>query len=330
MRRVVGIDVGGTKRAAVILDGSGATLATAWAEHQGAWQGRIVETAAQAVESVVSDAGMAVADVAAIGVAVAGLVSSDRSTLVHSPIIRETHVDLGAGLASRLGRPVTVHNDVNATLYAIARRAPVALRPAAGPEPVHLLLSVGTGLGGAILVGDRILVGENGFAAELGHILVDPADERRCVCGGRGCVEQFASGRGLEELAQATPRSHVSPTAGDGLPRPRVSARDLVDLARRDDPWASGLLATAGTMLGRAIAILCVTLDPATVTIGGSLGHAASRWLLPAAEREMRERWTYAAERPLPSLAVDPVGPFAAATGAAMLAAASTEENADE
>ena len=323
----MGIDVGGTKRAAVLVDGSGNILAKRWADHEGQWQGRILDTVMTSIGDLLADAGVTLAEVAAIGVAVAGLVSRDRSTLIHSPIIRETGFDLGARLSGATGCPVTVSNDANATLYAIERHDRASERRASGPASVSLLLTLGTGVGGAIMVDDQILVGELGYAAELGHVTVDFADERTCPCGRRGCVEQFVSGRGLEELARLKPPPPVSEAllAALGYQTP-FSARGIVAAAERDDPWAADLLTRAGTMLGRAISILCVTLDPSTVTIAGSFGHAAWRWLMPACTREMQDQWTYRAERPLPVLTLDSIGPFAAAYGAALLAAANEED----
>jgi glucokinase len=330
MTRYAGVDIGGTKRAAVLVDASGTTLATAWDEHRGAWHGRIEASVVASLESLLGPAGLQPADLDGIGIAVAGLVGRDRSTLVHSPIIRETQVELGRVLARRTGRPVTVHNDANATLYGIVRRERRGAPAGAGGTGVRLLLTLGTGLGGAAMIGDRLLVGDHGFAGELGHVTVEPGDERRCACGSRGCAEQFASGRGIEELALASPPPEASlPLLAELGIAPPLAARDVVVLAGHGDPWAVDLLATSGRMLGRAIAILCVTLDPASVMIGGSLGHAAARWILPAAEAEMRTRWAYPADRPLPSLNVDPIGPYAAATGAALLAAASAEERSD-
>ncbi len=327
MTRFLGVDVGGTKAAAVLIDETGMTLASRWTEHEGRWHGRLVETVTASIEALLEEASVGLADVDAIGVAVAGLVGRDRSTLVHSPIIRETHLELGARLSERLGRHVTVDNDANATLYGIVWHDCRTDEAPFGSARVWLLLTLGTGLGGAVMVGDRVLVGEHGFAAELGHVRVDYTDERTCACGGRGCVEQFASGRGLEEIARLMPppeasvRAHVALGLGSS-----ASARGIVAAAGAGDPWATGMLESAGAMLGRALSILCVTLDPSVVIVGGSLGHAAGRWLLPAARREMLDSWVYPGERPLPALALDPIGPFAAASGAALLAAASRDK----
>lgn len=322
MTYFVGVDVGGTKSAAVLINSVGEIAARHWMEHSGDWRGKLLRTVLSSIEGVLAEGAIGIDQVTAVGVAVAGLVSSNQSTVVYSPIIRESHFDLGGRLSERLARPVIVENDANATLYGITRHArETGAQP--GESQVALLLTLGTGFGGSIMVGDRIIVGEHGFAAEVGHVTVDYTDDRRCVCGNRGCIEQFASGRGLEELAVETPPPWTSRATlrSIGATAP-YTARDIVAAAELGDPWAVGQLNLCGAMLGRAISVLCVALDPTTVIIGGSFGHATRRWLLPAAVEEMRSRWTYAAERPIPALTMDSIGPYAAATGAAMLAAA--------
>jgi glucokinase len=222
-------------------------------------------------------------------------------------------------------------NDANAALVGhtrVALGAPdrSASAPTGGETRVALLLALGTGIGGSIMVGDTIVLGENGYAAELGHVPVDFSDGRVCLCGATGCVEQFASARGVAELAAMTPPPPESQArlAAMGASEP-YPARAIVGAASMGDAWATGLLARGGTMLGRAMATLCVMLDPGTVIVAGGFGHAAGTWLLPHAEEELRRRWPYPGARPLPRLTRDVIGPYAAATGAAWLARAAQE-----
>lgn len=324
MRLFAGIDVGGTKSAGVLVAGDGAIVARTWVEHGGRDAGRLLGIVGDSFEALLESGGVTAADVEAIGVAVSGLVSADGSTVVRAPTLGERGLPLGQRLADRLGLRVLIVNDANATLVGHARRA--AAQDAAEPG-VTLLLSLGTGFGGAVMVGDRLLTGEHGFAAELGHLTVDFDDQRICPCGSRGCVEQFASGRGLAELAAASqrPRSRALLDArGEAHPDP---VQAILAAAAAGDAWSIAHLERCGAMLGRAIAMLCVILDPGRIVIGGSFGHAASDWLLPAATRELRERWPFAIERPFVELTLDTVGPFAAAIGAACLA---EEEAAEE
>jgi glucokinase len=324
----VGVDVGATKSAVVLADGTGAVIASRWIEHDGEWMGHLSETVLRAVDILLEGAPIGLSEIVAVGIAVCGLVSNDGGTIVYSPTLGEEGRDLGGEIAAALRRPVVVANDANATLLGHDRHDVPGERSAARPGTrISLLLTLGTGIGGAIMVDDTVLVGEHGFACELGHVIVDFDDQRRCACGNTGCVESYASGRGVAEMAVVTPPPPRSARLLSSLgAQPPYSARDVVGAADRGDPWATELLRLAGRMLGRAIAVLSVVVDPATVIVGGSFGHAARSWLLPAAIEEMRRSWSFARARPLPELVMDSIGPYAAAAGAALLAASTFEE----
>jgi len=196
MTYFVGIDVGGSKSAAALIDETGSTLARDWAEHADGYADALVDVMLSSAHRLLVKASLRPDEVAAFGVAVAGLVSSDRSTLVRAPTLGETRLDLGSRSAERLGRPVVVINDANATLYGHALHTAHGGAPLGGETHVSVLFTLGTGIGGSIMLGETIVVGEHGFASELGHVVVDFADQRLCLCGGKGCVEQFASGLG--------------------------------------------------------------------------------------------------------------------------------------
>lgn len=318
MSHFVGIDVGGTKSAAVLVDTTGRDVARHWYRHEGTAVTPLPEIVLTSVERVLAESGLARETVAGYGVSVAGLISSDQSTVVHAAKLQVVHLDLGTWLVGRLGRPVLVENDAAATLFGHSYHA--GTNSSNGSTDVALLLTIGTGLGGSIMVGGRPVTGAHGFAAELGHVTVDFDDDRRCLCGSPGCVENYCSGRGVVALAGRTPPPPGSRALLGLTADAEVTSPMIVELAGRGDPWAETLLAHSGDMLGRALAILCTALDPSSVVIGGSFGHAARRWLIPAAEAEMRRHWPFAGERPLPEIAVDRIGPYAAATGAALLA----------
>jgi glucokinase len=323
MSRFLGVDVGGTKSAAVLIDGNGRTLAQHWAEHEDTSRTPLVEAILGSIDEVLKEAGEGRAAVESYGVAVAGLVSSDQSTVVHAATLGVVNVDLGAQLTSRLGRRVFVENDAAATLYGHSRQRARGGRPRTAAD-VSLLLTIGTGLGGAIMIGGNPLIGANGFAAELGHVTVDYHDTRLCLCRSRGCLENYCSGRGIAELVLGYPPPRTSRALAEIRDGQAVTSRHVVALAQLGDDWATALLTRSGAMLGRGLALLCTALDPTSVIIGGSFGHAAQRWLIPAARVEMARRWPFAIERPLPDIAVDTIGPYAAATGVALMALVAT------
>lgn len=317
MSWTAGVDVGGSKAAAVLLDENGVERFRRWSEHGGlsAAAGGLTGTVRSAVTALLTEAGVE-PHLAACGVAVAGLVAADRSTVVHAAVLGERRLDLGAALEAALAAPAVVVNDAAATLYGHLHGG-----EAADPPAVAVLLTLGTGVGGAVAAGGRIVDGDHGFAAELGHLTVDYEDQRVCLCGSRGCLEQFACGRGVAELAIVTPPPPGTREALERLDlRGAIGSRHVVALAADGDHWAAGVLRRCGAMLGRAVAQLCTTLDPGAVVIGGSFGHSAERWLLPAAAEEMRLRWPFSGERPAPPVAVDSIGPYAAAVGAGLIA----------
>lgn len=321
----VGVDIGGTKSAAVLLGADGMEIARDWNEHGEAAPMRVSEIVIDSVERITTGAGLSPSDIDAVGIAVAGLVGVDQSTLVNGAKLGVRDLNLGVNLRDRFGVRVLVENDANATLYGHLHHASVARVTGATSPDVVVLLTLGTGTGGAVMADGRTVIGAHGFAAEFGHVMVAPDDARLCLCGSTGCLENFASGRGIEELAELDPptantraRLHLALDA-------RVTSKEVVALASFGDGWAIAMLELAGGMLGRAIAMLCITLDPTSVVIGGTFGHAAQQWMMPAATREMTLRWPFPAERRLPKLSVDDIGPYAAALGAALMARASTE-----
>ncbi len=317
MRLDAGVDIGGTKSAAVLVDERGDVVAEDWHEHGADQVADLPALVVEALDRVLARAGRPRDHVAHLGVAVAGLVRDDRSTLVNSAKIRVTGLDLGGALRDALGLAVAVENDATATLYGHLHRAESEGRRR--PSDVTLLITLGTGTGGAIMANGRPITGAHGFAAELGHVLVDPDDDRVCLCGAPGCVENYASGRGLQELARLSPPPAATRTRLGLEEDAPLRSPDVVALAELGDPWAVGLLEHAGRMLGRALTILCVALDPGEIVIGGSFGHATRRWLLPAAHAEMVARWPFPGHRSVPEPVVDTIGPFAGAVGAALL-----------
>ena len=308
----IGVDVGGTKSAGVLMDGLGGVHLQCWSEHAGRGL-PLAEAVLRCVRELQTEAGIDITAVSGVGVAIAGLINEHRDTVVHAAILDAVDVPLTHELTTLLAAPVILENDANATLLGHA------FGPGSGSAPadtdVTVLIALGTGVGGAVLIGDEPLSGSHGFAGELGHLTVDFDSRRICSCGSTGCLASFAGGWGLQDLA----RHHPHPD-NSIAPSGSVDARRIVELAREENTWATELLHTAGRMLGRAITSLSITLDPRTIVLGGSLGHAAYPWLVPAAEAEMTRLWPFPRQRPLTEIVLDRIGPYAAATGAAVLA----------
>jgi glucokinase len=185
-----------------------------------------------------------------------------------------------------------------------------------------VLITVGTGLGGGVVIGGRLLRGAAGFAAELGHVRVVP-DGHRCGCGNRGCWEQYASGRALVREARELARSDTPMAArllelagGDAA---AIEGPHVTRAAEEGDPAAVELLADLGRWLGEGIASIVAVLDPSMVVVGGGVSEAGDLLLEPA-RAAFRRQLTARGHRPEPEIRLATLGNDAGMIGAADLA----------
>jgi glucokinase len=306
----IGVDIGGTKIAAGLVSESGELLTTVRRETPATDVEGIEEAAADAIAELARQH-----EVEAVGVAAAGFVDAARSTVVFAPNLAWRDEPLRADLEKRTGLPVVVENDANAAAWG-------EFRHGAGRDVDDMvLLTVGTGLGGGIVVGGQLLRGHSGFAAELGHIRVVP-DGHRCGCGNRGCWEQYASGRALVREAREL-ASTDSPMAArllelaGGKPK-NLQGPHVTRAAEEGDPAAVELLADVGTWLGEGIASVVAALDPALIVVGGGVSEAGDLFMEPA-RTAFRRQLTARGHRPEPQIVPALLGNDAGIIGAADL-----------
>jgi glucokinase len=304
----VGIDVGGTKTAALRIDGAGEILAR-----------EILPTPAhdmQATLDTMIDAARAVLtpDVRAVGVGAAGLVEAGSGRLTFAPNLAWRNAPLADYVWETLGLPAIADNDNNVAAWGEFR-----VGAAQGRNHV-LFVGVGTGIGGGIIADGKLLRGAHGFAAEVGHVVVDP-NGPLCGCGNHGCWEQVASGHALtragREAARQHPQSMIARMSG-GDPA-NVTGPLVTDAARAGDPVARGILAKVGERLGQGLAGLVNVLDPEIVVIGGGV-VAAGDWLLEPARRIFARSIEAPAHRPEVPILAASLGNDAGGVGAALLA----------
>jgi glucokinase len=306
---VLGVDLGGTKCLGVALDGGKVVAETRVATPKG------TDALLSALSQVV-DALREPGPVEAVGVGAPGLV--DRSGLLQfAPNLRVGQgLPLRALLEERLGIPVAVEND--ATCAAWGERQQGA---AQGFDEV-VLVTLGTGIGGGIVTGGGVQRGANGFAGEVGHMMVDPHGPP-CPCGQRGCWERFASGSGLgrlaREAAQAGWADRVVELAG-GDPE-AVRGEHVTRAAVEGDKDAIAVMGRFAWWLGLGLANLANIFDPEAFVLGGGLVRAGEVLLVPT--RFAFHDLLQGADR-RPPIAVVPaaLGDRAGAVGAAHLAAA--------
>ena len=274
-RRVIGVDLGGTNLLAGTVDGALGVHARVQRVVRGLDPGAIVEATVAAVQELRDASGT---EVEAVGFGIPSLI--DRRTgiatvAINLPLRDVAFADL---MAERLGLPVYVDNDGNASVLAEHRGG-----AARGASEV-VMLALGTGIGGGLILRNELYRGGVGMAGELGHIVID-RNGPRCQgnCPNHGCVEAFASGTALareaRRLAAERPESALARamTSGRQLAGPLVT-----ELAYDGDAAAREALATCGTALGVAIASLLNIFNPQVVVIGGGVVAAGELLLAPA------------------------------------------------
>jgi glucokinase len=305
------VDIGGTKVAAGVVDERGAILASTY-RHTPAHDVHQIEDAIAAVVAELTSS----YEVKAVGVGAAGFIDAQRATVMFAPNLAWRDEPLQASLQRRLGLTVVVENDANAAAWA-------EVRFGAGRGSQHVVaLTVGTGIGGGIVINGQLVRGQFGAAAEIGHVTVVP-DGRPCGCGLRGCWEQYASGRALLrealELVQRAPE-----TAGEllrlaGGQRECITGEMITQAALAGDATALRCFDAVGTWLGRGLAGLAAVLDPGLFVIGGGVS-AAGEILRAPASAAFAASLTGHGYRPMAELRIAELGPDAGLVGSADLA----------
>jgi glucokinase len=304
-----GIDVGGTKCLGVAVDVDGAVVAES---RRPTPRG---EAVIDALAAVAEDLEAEVGALPALGVGVPGLVTLE-GVLRASPNIPDVaELDVAGRLGARIAMPLLVGND--ATWAALAEWRIGAGR---GCDDV-VMVTLGTGIGGGLVTGGRLVVGAHGFTGEFGHMVVDP-NGPPCPCGRRGCWERYASGSGLAQLARTAAvggrlRRVVEMAGGDAA---LVRGEHVQAAAREGDDTAVAVVDEFARWVAIGLVNLTNALDPALFVLGGGLAEGADLYLDPI------QRWfvalLYSPQlRPRPALAFAELGERAGAIGAALAAA---------
>ena len=300
----VGVDIGGTKVLAAAVDHTGRVLDTEATETPGRGAGLERASVVEVEDALVDVVNrlLAVHGRCPVGVAAAGFVDKDAQRVRFAPHLPWRDEPLSARLTERFGHrilgDVLVDNDAAAALWAEAHYG------AAREAYDAIMITLGTGIGGGLMVRGRLHRGSNGMAGEYGHMQVVPGG-RECQCGRRGCWEQYCSGRALVRAA-----------ADGGL---ELTGTELTVAAREGDVVARAAYAQVGHWLGVGVANLVAAIDPPLVIIGGGVS-AASDLLLPGGRESLAESLVGEGFRDLPELVGAELGPLAGVVGIADLA----------
>lgn len=307
----IGIDVGGTKVLGGVVSETGEILTTARRDTP--------REGGRALTQAIADVANELAHefpVDSIGVSAAGFISSDRKTILATPNIAEWNgVNLDQELNEILGRTIVLENDANAAAWG-------EFKFGAGRGRNDLmLLTLGTGVGGGLILNGALFRGAFGIGAELGHIRIVP-EGHLCGCGIRGCLEQYSSGSALlrhaREAISASPDIARNLLArGDGTLE-GLKGQHITDAAREGDPVAMAAFNTMASYLGAGIASLCAVIDPSCIVIGGGVIDAGEIFLGPTREAALR-LIPFSAKHPYPEIVAAELGNHAGLVGVADL-----------
>ncbi|MER3389855.1 MAG: ROK family protein [Microcella sp.] len=270
----IGIDIGGTKIAGALVSDDGRILDEVRQPTPAGDPAAIMDLVVAMIERLRSGQ-----EVIAAGVAAAGFIDADQSTVYYAPNINWRHEPFRDQLRARVDLDVTIDNDANAAGWA-------EFRFGVAREAHHMtMLTIGTGVGGAVVTGDRLLRGGFGTAGELGHLRIVP-EGLPCGCGARGCIEQYGSGRALLRMA-----NEIADAGGIGLGLAAARERSggltggvLAELITEHDAGALHALRQLGGWLGQACASLSAVLDPELFVFGGGVAVAGDLLLDPVRE----------------------------------------------
>ena len=275
MGSTLGVDIGGTKVLGGVVDPDGTVLAQARRETPAHDTSR---TLARIIE-VITELTTAY-EVDAIGIGAAGWIDAKRATVLFAPNLAWRNEPLRDEVARHVSVPVVVENDANAAAWAEFQYG-----AAADATDSMAMFTVGTGIGGALVLGGELIRGAHGIAGELGHTTAVP-DGHPCGCGKRGCIEQYASGSALVRFARATAldtpeRASTLLELAGGHPE-AINGPMVTTAARAGDPAALDAFAQVGYWLGGGLADLVQIVDPQVLVVGGGVIDAGDLLLAPA------------------------------------------------
>lgn len=257
----IAVDLGGTKIRIALADAGGNIInARSFPTAAARGAAAVLQTLTGGMDELLAEAACTRQVVAGIGVCAAGFYNREEDVMVHSPNLPGWDgLPLRRRLEDLFKLPVIVENDASAAAYG------EYCYGAGRGQANLLLLTLGTGIGGGLVLGGKLYGGSSGFAGEIGHIPMLP-DGPPCACGRNGCLEALASGTAIARKGQQL--------LVDGTPTENITAEDVFAAASEGDKGAQGIIEEASFFLGRALAIAANILNPGIIILGG--GMAAS------------------------------------------------------
>ena len=287
---LVGIDLGGTNVAVGVVNEDNKIVGTAsLATNSPRPAEEVADTMAEAVRLAVEDAGISLDQVSGIGVGIPGSVS-EEGIILFAPNMGFQNVPMKALLEARLGKPTYLGNDANCAALGEQKAG------CGNGVPNFIAVTLGTGVGGGIILNGQLLTGINGAAGEIGHMVVEP-DGIPCQCGRKGCFEKYASATGLIAQTKEALKKDTSKTSlmwqvlKDGDPE-NTNGITSFKAARQGDPLALEVVDNYITYLATGVTNLINIFQPNMVCIGGGISKEGEFLLNPLREKVAAERYT--------------------------------------
>jgi glucokinase len=276
----IGVDLGGTKMLVGVVDSQQKVLHESRESSTGKTEDEIVETLAAELE----EAREARPDVAAAGLGIPATIDHEKGVAINAVNLEITDVPLRQILEDRTKLPVFVDNDANVAALA-------EFLYGAGREAENMvMLTIGTGIGGGLVLNGEIYRGSIGAGAELGHMVIDEnGPPCQGTCPNHGCIETFASGTALAREGRIAARSHPDSALAKAVADGELTGRTVTEAAQAGDEAAQGVVATAGRHLGVAFSSYANIFDPDVIVVGGGVSAVGDLLLDPARE-ELRSR----------------------------------------
>lgn len=284
---VVGVDVGGTKVLASLVDGMGNLLGRVYRPTIVDSPDATLDGIARVVEQAIKASGVPRQHVRGVGLGLPGLIDPVRGIGVASVNLNWRDVPVKAELEARLGLPCAIENDVKAAALGEARYG-----AGKGLESLVFLV-IGTGIAAGIVLDNKVYRGPTGMAGEIGHAKIE-RDGPPCKCGGNGCFEALASGPAIAARAArklSSGRSSLLAKAGEGL-----TAEDVFQAASMGDALAQETAEEVGEYIAFAIQFLALAYDPRIVVLGGGVPQAGKPFLDPvlrSLDHQAKQNWVF-------------------------------------
>lgn len=283
MNYYIGLDIGGTKIAGALVSASGKILTrTKTSTPKRVKPKDIYHCVTDAIDELIHGGGTSLSSIAGIGVGVPGIVDTRHNRILAAPNISLTGFPLSASLKRKYRKPVVMTNDVNAGLLGEAwAGAAKGLSHVVGIFP-------GTGVGGAVISDGKLLLGAQGAATELGHVIMS-VDGPLCHCGNRGCLEALTSRWAIERdirLAVKAGKDTVVLKLNDGKLE-MIKSRILKEALSKNDTVVKAVLTKAARVLGKAAVSLNHTFNPQAIILGGGVIKACGDFILPIVIKEV-------------------------------------------